>query len=260
MRAARTRVSRMASEHRERRTRSVPEVAAYPSVNSRYSTPSTAGIRSGSRCGGGTRKGIPALRILRLARTRRCDIVASETRNTRAISAVVKPRRERSVSATRASRGSAGWQQVKISLRRSSGKAPSASSFSAAPSARASRASSRSFAAPTASLRSRSWARLRATEVSHAPGRRGIPSTGQRSRAEAKASWVLSSERSQSPVIRIRVATIWPHSSRKALATTDSASEVTIPRSASPRPSRTSRRDASRPPRGPRRGRRTRSG
>ena len=44
-----------------------------------------------------------ASRILRLARTSRCAIVASATRNARAISAVVRPPSARRVSATRAS-------------------------------------------------------------------------------------------------------------------------------------------------------------
>ena len=46
---------------------------------------------------------MPALRILRFARTRRCAIVGSGTRNARAISAVVSPASVRSVSATCAS-------------------------------------------------------------------------------------------------------------------------------------------------------------
>ncbi len=63
---------------------------------------------------------MPASRILPLARTSRCAIVGSGTRNARAISAVVNPPSSRSVSATRAGRASAGWQHVKISRSRSS--------------------------------------------------------------------------------------------------------------------------------------------
>jgi hypothetical protein len=48
-------------------------------------------------------------------------IVASVTKNARAISAVPSPVRVRSVNATRASIASAGWQRVKISRSRSSG-------------------------------------------------------------------------------------------------------------------------------------------
>ena len=70
---------------------------------------------------------MPASRILRLARTRRCARVGSGTRNARAISGVVSPPSVRSVSATRASSASAGWQHVKISRSRSSVMGMSAS-------------------------------------------------------------------------------------------------------------------------------------
>ena len=63
---------------------------------------------------------MPASRILRLARTSRWAIVASGTRNARAISGVVSPASVRSVSATCASTASAGWQHVKMSRSRSS--------------------------------------------------------------------------------------------------------------------------------------------
>src|SRR6266550_577930 len=66
---------------------------------------------------------MPARRILRLARTRRWAMVASGTRKALAICGVVSPPSVRSVSATRASGASAGWQQVNISRRRSSGTA-----------------------------------------------------------------------------------------------------------------------------------------
>ena len=59
--------------------------------------------------------------IFCLARVIRCAIVVSWTRNARAIWAVVRPHTTRSVSAICACRGSAGWQQVKISRSRSSG-------------------------------------------------------------------------------------------------------------------------------------------
>ena len=62
----------------------------------------------------------PASASVRLARTIRCATVASGTRNARAISGVVSPPSSRSVSATRASVESTGWQQVKISRSRSS--------------------------------------------------------------------------------------------------------------------------------------------
>ena len=55
-----------------------------------------------------------------LAREIRCPIVRGSTRNARAISSVLRPPTIRRVSATRASRESAGWQQVKTSARTSS--------------------------------------------------------------------------------------------------------------------------------------------
>ena len=65
---------------------------------------------------------MPAALILCFARTSRCAIVGSGTRKARAISAVVRPPSVRSVSATCASVASAGWQHVKMSSSRSSGK------------------------------------------------------------------------------------------------------------------------------------------
>src|SRR6266542_4345344 len=96
----------------------------------RYRTASTSPTRSGSSCPSGTRKGIFASTIFRFARTRRCAMVDSDCRNARAISAVVSPATDRSVSASCASRASAGWQQVKMSSSRSSGTDSSATSKS----------------------------------------------------------------------------------------------------------------------------------
>jgi hypothetical protein len=73
---------------------------------------------------------MPVALILALARDNRRLIVSSETRNARAIFAVVKPPSVRSVSVTCASNDRAGWQQVNISLRRSASvPRPSSSSF-----------------------------------------------------------------------------------------------------------------------------------
>src|ERR1035438_9091935 len=58
------------------RTSAATAVSEYPSLNSRYRTASTAGVRSGNRCADGTRYGIPACRIFCLARTRRLDMAA----------------------------------------------------------------------------------------------------------------------------------------------------------------------------------------
>src|SRR5438309_346129 len=75
-------------------------------------TRSTSCNRAGRACTGGTRNGMAASRILRLARTNRCAMVASGTRNTAAISAVFRPQTERSVSGIRTLMSSAGWQHV----------------------------------------------------------------------------------------------------------------------------------------------------
>ena len=109
--------------------------------------------RSGSRCSGGTRSGMPASRIFRFARTSRCASVGSGTRNARAISGVVRPPTRLSVSATCASAASAGWQHAKISSSRSSGIAVSSSSGSCS-----ARASSSVFRASVCSRRIRSIA------------------------------------------------------------------------------------------------------
>ena len=66
-----------------------------------------------------------APRIFAFARTSRCAIVAVGNMNAPAISSVVNPQTVRKVSATCASAASAGWQQVKIRRKRSSGTAHS---------------------------------------------------------------------------------------------------------------------------------------
>ncbi len=133
-------------------------------------------------------------------------MVRSDSRNARAISAVLIPVSPRSVSATRASRFNAGWQQVNMSSRRSSGISLSLTyGAGSGPIA----ATSRSFAASVDARRSRSIARLRAAVVSQASGWSGTPDRGQLASACAKASWAHSSARAQSPPVnRIMVATI----------------------------------------------------
>ena len=84
-------------------------------------TARTSESRTSSSSGDGIRYGMPASLILRLARVIRWATVASGTTKARAIWAVVRPQTTRSVRATWAARGRAGWQQVKISRRRSSG-------------------------------------------------------------------------------------------------------------------------------------------
>src|SRR5262245_23499445 len=157
------------------------------------------------------RKGMPASLILRLARDSRRFMVGAGTRKARAISSVLRPPRARSVSATCASSASAGWQQVKMSSSRSSGKFVPAISSSTV----SWRSSRRSFAASVRSRRIRSIARLRAVVTSQARGLAGVPSRGQRSAAAVKASCADSSARSKSPRYPTRAAITRPHSSRK---------------------------------------------
>ena len=146
-------------------------------------------------------------------------MVSSETRNARAISAVCRPPRARSVSATCPSSGSAGWQQVKISSSRSSLITVSSNS-----SMMASGTGSRwIFSASVRSRRIRSIARLRAVVTSHAPGLAGTPDAGQRCAAIANASCAASSALSKSPRNPTSEASTRPHSSRKTSSSTVSA-------------------------------------
>ena len=83
-------------------------------------TSSTDARRGASSSPRGTSNGTCASASVRLARTMRCATVGSGTRNARAISSVVRPPSRRSVSATRASVDSTGWQEVNTSRSRSS--------------------------------------------------------------------------------------------------------------------------------------------
>ena len=87
----------------------------------------------GSSSPRGTSNGTRASARVRLARTIRWATVGSGTRKARAISSVVSPPSRRSVSATRASVDSTGWQAMKMSRSRSS---PTSSSSSASRSGR----------------------------------------------------------------------------------------------------------------------------
>src|SRR5215831_13377740 len=174
-------------------------------------TASTARWRSGSSASPGTRYGIPAARILPLARTSRWAMVGSGTRKARAISAVDSPPSSRRVRATWTLRARAGWQQVKISRSRSSGTATSSagSSYPCRSWAWACRS------LRDASRRSRSIARFRAVMMIHPAGLGGIPAGGHRSNATVNASWTDSSARSMSPSTRTSTATARPYSLRK---------------------------------------------
>jgi len=137
-------------------------------------------------------------------------MVASGTRNARAISGVCSPAISRRVSASWASADSAGWQQVKISRSWSSLTDPTSGGSSGT----ASRAAWVSRLYRDDSRRTRSRALLRAVVTIQPPGLAGIPAAGQRSAATVKASWTASSARSISPKTRIRVATAIPELSR----------------------------------------------
>ena len=175
---------------------------------------------------------MPAALILRLARTSRWAIVASPTRNARAISGVDRPPSVRNVSATCASVANAGWQQVNSSSKRSSPIVASVMSPITSSSEEAGTSSSRVLSASTRSRRMRSMARRRAVVTNHATGSDGSPSTGQRSAAIAKASCAASSARSTSPRKPISAARTRPHCSRKVcsrIARPQSSGRISTP-------------------------------
>ena len=138
-------------------------------------TASAASTRAGSSPAAGTANGIRAAAIFFFARVSRAAIVGSLTRNACATSGVDTPQTSRSVSATCASRASAGWQQMNTSRSRSSGNTSPSPSSSSSP---ARSTSSGSFASSVRRRRSRLSAARFATVTSHAPGRAGTPSRG----------------------------------------------------------------------------------
>ena len=120
---------------------------------------------------------------------------------------VVSPPSSRSVSATRASVGSTGWQAMKTRPSRSSPiVVVERGRRGPGPAARRARASRRAACvlARRASARRRSWsiARCLAVVMSHAPGLSGTPVAGQRSSAATSASCARSSARPTSRTIR----------------------------------------------------------
>src|SRR5205823_12611551 len=143
-----------------------------------------------------------------LARAIRRAIVVSCTRKARAISATVRPPSRRRVSATRASVASAGWQQVKTNLSRSSSTGPVGSGGLSSYTMRAAWC----LASRCDSRRSQSIALRVAVVASQPPGLGGTPSRGHRSAAATNASAVASSATSRSPKRRARPATIRAHS------------------------------------------------
>ncbi len=192
------RVRRIASAVRSTRTSSSPEEAAYPSLNTRYRTWSTAATRASRSSGGGRAKVAPSAAIVALARLIRWPTVASGTRKALATSAVVRPPTTRRVSATCDCGDSAGWQHRNSRV--------SESSCSPGPSPAATRASGPAATASDSSRRRRAL-RLRSSSVSRRPatvtsqprGLAGSPSRGHWVAAASRASCTASSQASNRP-------------------------------------------------------------
>src|SRR5215469_14757785 len=118
----------------------------------------------------------------------------------------------------------AGWQQVKISRKRSSGKSMKASSsmsLGGMPANSVSYVSESILSRRVRSLRTASISLRCAAVTIQAAGLSGTPLTGQEASAEANDSCMASSARSKEPEMRIRLEMIRPDSCRK----TDSATE-----------------------------------
>ena len=166
------------------------------------STDASRGASSGPR---GTSNGTRASDSVRLARTMRWAIVGSGTRKARAISAVVRPPSRRSVSATRASVASTGWQDVKMRRRRSS---PMSSSIAFSTCATASSRSSSRSRPSSSCFRSRRFpgGARRSRGSSPSPSTRRPGCRGRRLRplssAEISASCASSSARPTSRTMR----------------------------------------------------------
>ena len=184
MSSTRMRARRIASAHRSARTRSSPSDRGVALVEHEVDDGEHGLQPLGSSASPGTRYGILASRILRFARTRRFAIVASGTRNARAIS---ESRARRAVaasvrSARRRERGMAAGEhepQPVVGYVARPFRFLSRWSTSAAWAWRSLRDASR---------RSRSIARFRAVVVSQPPGFGGSPVAGHRSLATTNAS------------------------------------------------------------------------
>ena len=134
----------------------------------------------------------PTPRACCFARLMRCAIVVSGTMNARAISAVVRPPRARSVSEIADGGVRLGWQQRKNRIRLSSLSTGSTSTTSSS----AERSSRRRR---EARLRTSSVTRRSATATSQPRGLSGAPSRGHCTAAASRASWTASSARAKSP-------------------------------------------------------------
>ena len=127
-------------------------------------------------------------------------MVASGTRNARAISAVVRPPTARRVSAICEAGDSAGWQHMNSRMSVSSGPAGAVSAAGASHcpgSVHRATVSSRRWRA--CSLRSRSVSLREATVISQPRGLSGTPSAGHCVAAASSASCTASSAVSKCP-------------------------------------------------------------
>ena len=175
----------------------------------------------------GISKGTRAAVSVRFARTIRCATVGSATRNARAISSVVSPPSRRRVSATRASRESTGWQEMKTSRSTSSSTTSSSAAAQSGSSASSSSRPSSAVLRSSRSLRRKtSIARCLAVAISQAPGLAGTPVSGHRSSAATSASCASSSARPTSPVTRVSAAMSFADSMRQTASTTRETSAV----------------------------------
>ena len=135
-----------------------------------------------------------------LARLMRRVMVASGTRNARAISAVVRPPTARRVRAICEAGDSTGWQHrnSRTSVSSASGGGRSAAGASHC-SGRVELAAVSSRRRRACSLRSRSVSRREATVISQPRGLSGTPSPGHCTAAARSASWVASSAVAKCP-------------------------------------------------------------
>jgi hypothetical protein len=122
------------------------------------------------------------------ARTIRCAIVGALVRKAAAICSVVRPQTSRSAIAACASAGSAGWQQMKMSRSRSSGKPSSIEGSVGCEAMSRCRERSSRTASSRALLRSLSMTRNRPAEISQDRESLGTPFSGHCAAAARNAS------------------------------------------------------------------------
>jgi hypothetical protein len=172
----------------------------------------------------------PAAVICCLARLMRWAMVASGTRNARAIWAVVSPPTARSVSATCDGAVSAGWQHRNNKVNESSLAStaePGGGSNAAALASRRRRA---------LSLRHWSASRRAATVISHPRGLCGMPRFAQVTLASSKASCTASSQASKWPWWRTNAPRTCGASSRSVAPTSPPAAMSCLTSPTRPRP------------------------